>query len=167
MNLRKELTNFLNLCFIFSGAFMFWKGLSIITNSESPIVVVLSGSMEPAFHRGDVLFLWNKNKYNNIGDIVVYEVEHRQIPIVHRVLREHKNRKGEQFLLTKGDNNNGNDIPLYAPGKKYLQKSTDILGTVKGFLPQVGYVTIWVSENKNNAYLFYGLMAIAALFFNN
>jgi signal peptidase len=31
----------------------------VVTGSESPIVVVLSGSMEPAFYRGDLLFLTN------------------------------------------------------------------------------------------------------------
>jgi len=40
---------------------MLWKGLSVATDSPSPIVVVLSGSMEPAFQRGDLLFLWNRN----------------------------------------------------------------------------------------------------------
>lgn len=65
---------------ILSTAFMMWKGcasfwssskvfdspnqadnalsrLSVISDSPSPIVVVLSGSMEPAFQRGDLLFL--------------------------------------------------------------------------------------------------------------
>jgi signal peptidase len=36
---------------------MIWKSLMLITQSESPIVVVLSGSMEPAYQRGDILFL--------------------------------------------------------------------------------------------------------------
>lgn len=36
---------------IVSSALMIWKGLMVATGSESPIVVVLSGSMEPAFHR--------------------------------------------------------------------------------------------------------------------
>ena len=42
---------------IVSSALMIWKGLMVVTGSESPIVVVLSGSMEPAFQRGDLLFL--------------------------------------------------------------------------------------------------------------
>lgn len=33
------------------------SSLSVVTDSPSPIVVVLSGSMEPAFQRGDLLFL--------------------------------------------------------------------------------------------------------------
>lgn len=35
--------------------------LSVVTDSPSPIVVVLSGSMEPAFQRGDLLFLCTTN----------------------------------------------------------------------------------------------------------
>jgi signal peptidase len=57
---------------------MIWQSMVVVTGSESPVVVVLrclfvflivffliffsllvfSGSMEPAFARGDILFLW-------------------------------------------------------------------------------------------------------------
>lgn len=48
--------------------------------------------------------------------------------------------KGEQWLLTKGDNNAENDVGLYN-GLKYLQRS-NIVGKVDGYIPYVGYVTI-------------------------
>lgn len=167
MNLRLELTRFLKLCFVLSSAFMFWKGLSVATNSHSPIVVVLSGSMEPAFQRGDVLFLWNRNERSKVGDIVIYEVEGKSIPIVHRVLREHHSvEKKKQLILTKGDNNAGNDIPLYAKKSLYLQKERDIVGTVKGYIPQVGYITIWISENKYAKFAMMGLLGLSALLGN-
>ncbi|CAR30722.1 ZYRO0E00704p [Zygosaccharomyces rouxii] len=166
MNLRLELTRFLKLCFVLSSAFMFWKGLSIATNSHSPIVVVLSGSMEPAFQRGDVLFLWNRNERSKVGDVVIYEVQDKSIPIVHRVLREHHNDKNKQLLLTKGDNNAGDDIPLYGRKKIYLQKERDIVGTVKGYVPQLGYVTIWISENKYAKLALMGFLGISALLSN-
>lgn len=61
------------------------------TGSESPIVVVLSGSMEPAFHRGDLLFLTNfREEPVRVGDIVVFKVDGRDIPIVHRVIKLHE-----------------------------------------------------------------------------
>ena len=48
----------------------------VATGSESPIVVVLSGSMEPAFHRGDLLFLTNKETEDiRVGEIVVFKVQ--------------------------------------------------------------------------------------------
>lgn len=68
---------------------MLWKGLSVATDSPSPIVVVLSGSMEPAFQRGDLLFLWNRGQDTQIGEIVVYNVKGKDIPIVHRVVRRY------------------------------------------------------------------------------
>lgn len=49
-------------------------------------------------------------------------------------------------LLTKGDNNAADDTELYARGQSYLDRSTDIVGSVKGYIPFVGYVTILLSE---------------------
>lgn len=49
-----------------------------------------SGSMEPAFQRGDLLFLTNKEDPIRVGEIVVFKVEGREIPIVHRVLKIHE-----------------------------------------------------------------------------
>ena len=76
---------------IVSSALMIWKGLMVVTGSESPIVVVLSGSMEPAFHRGDLLFLTNyREEPVRVGEIVVFKVQGRDIPIVHRVIKLHE-----------------------------------------------------------------------------
>ena len=43
---------------------------------ESQVVVVLSGSMEPGFHRGDILFLSSAQKGPPLssGDIVVFNI---------------------------------------------------------------------------------------------
>lgn len=86
---RQLLTQLLNFALVLSTAFMLWKGLSVATDSPSPIVVVLSGSMEPAFQRGDLLFLWNRGQNTQIGEIVVYNVKGKDIPIVHRVVRRY------------------------------------------------------------------------------
>ena len=52
----------------------------VVTGSESPIVVVLSGSMEPAFHRGDLLFLTNYEQEDiRVGEIVVFKVQYSLI----------------------------------------------------------------------------------------
>ena len=84
---RQFLTQILNFALVLSTAFMLWKGLAVTTDSPSPIVVVLSGSMEPAFQRGDLLFLWNRGMDTQIGEVVVYNVKGKDIPIVHRVVR--------------------------------------------------------------------------------
>ena len=41
MNKRQVLGQILNLGLVLSSALMIWKGLTVVTNSESPIVVVL------------------------------------------------------------------------------------------------------------------------------
>jgi signal peptidase len=65
---------------------MLWKGLMLVTHSESPVVVVLTGSMEPSFFRGDILFInWDYTPPSP-GDIVVFKIPNQEIPIVHRVI---------------------------------------------------------------------------------
>lgn len=49
-------------------------------------------------------------------------------------------------LLTKGDNNAADDTDLYARGQDYLERK-DIVGSVVGFVPFVGYVTIMLTEH--------------------
>lgn len=84
---RQLAAQILNFALVLSTAFMMYKGLSVITDCASPIVVVLSGSMEPAFARGDLIFLWNRGLDTQVGEIVVYNVPGKDIPIVHRVVR--------------------------------------------------------------------------------
>ncbi|KAG5645177.1 Signal peptidase complex catalytic subunit [Asterophora parasitica] len=100
-----------------------------------------SGSMEPAFYRGDLLFLTNpaSQRYQT-GDITVYKIPGADIPIVHRILETHDlkaKRKHinaglppNQLLLTKGDNNNVDDIELYR-GINWLERK-HIVGKVRG-----------------------------------
>jgi signal peptidase len=47
--------------------------------------------MEPAFHRGDLLLLTHyREEPIPAGDIVVFRIEGRDIPIVHRVIKVHQ-----------------------------------------------------------------------------
>jgi signal peptidase len=43
----------------------------LVFNTESPMVVVLSGSMEPSMYRGDILVLIRRPDIE-IGDVIVY-----------------------------------------------------------------------------------------------
>jgi signal peptidase len=89
-NKRQLSFQILNLAMIVFSALMIWKGLMVVTKSESPVVVVLSGSMEPAFQRGDILFLTNHDDPIRTGEIVVFKIKDRDIPIVHRVMKVHE-----------------------------------------------------------------------------
>ena len=54
-----------------------------------------SGSMEPAFQRGDILFLTNHDDPIRAGEIVVFKIKDRDIPIVHRVMKVHEKVDGK------------------------------------------------------------------------
>merc|ERR1712070_365068 len=99
MNVRQLTLQLLSLTLIVTSALMIWKSLCLYTHSESPVVGVLSGSMEPAFKRGDILFLSLKKikeediedeeRKTRVGEIIVFSIDGREIPIVHRVIKSH------------------------------------------------------------------------------
>eukprot|EP00490_Sorites_sp_Unknown_P025493 CAMPEP_0114659548 /NCGR_PEP_ID=MMETSP0191-20121206/18046_1 /TAXON_ID=126664 /ORGANISM="Sorites sp." /LENGTH=164 /DNA_ID=CAMNT_0001885057 /DNA_START=90 /DNA_END=581 /DNA_ORIENTATION=+ len=139
---RDALQQALNLGTIVLSALMIWKSLMIITGSESPVVVVLSGSMEPTMWRGDILALWMPDDFD-VGDIVVFSIKERDIPIIHRVIQTHKDENGEIKILTKGDNNQVDDAyGIYARGQMWLTKD-EIMGKAILYVPQAGFLTIW------------------------
>lgn len=163
MNKRQLYYQFLNFGMIVSSALMIWKGLMVVTGSESPIVVVLSGSMEPAFYRGDLLLLTNhKEEPIRVGEIVVFKIEGRDIPIVHRVLKVHEKEDGSLKFLTKGDNNSVDDRGLYAKGQLWLQKK-DVVGRAKAYLPYAGIVTILMNDYPKFKYAILAFLGIFVL----
>eukprot|EP00246_Nothoceros_aenigmaticus_P005532 TRINITY_DN1765_c2_g1_i1.p1 TRINITY_DN1765_c2_g1~~TRINITY_DN1765_c2_g1_i1.p1 ORF type:complete len:181 (-),score=12.61 TRINITY_DN1765_c2_g1_i1:496-1038(-) len=159
INFRQLCLQVISLAMIVTSALIIWKGLMCVTGSESPVVVVLSGSMEPGFRRGDILFLRMSDAPIRAGEIVVFNVDGRDIPIVHRVIKVHTNHDGEVDVLTKGDNNYGDDRALYAQGQQWLQRH-HIMGRAIGFLPYVGWVTIIMTEKP---YIKYILIAALGL----
>ena len=80
--------------------------------------------------RGDVLFL-SKNTPIVNGDIIVYELEGENIPIVHRVVTQQTDANGVKKLLTKGDNNPVDDRGLYKNKALYITEEM-VVGKVLG-----------------------------------
>uniref|UniRef100_A0A452UQE6 Signal peptidase complex catalytic subunit SEC11A n=2 Tax=Ursus TaxID=9639 RepID=A0A452UQE6_URSMA len=121
----------LNFGMVVSSALMIWKGLVLIAGSESPIAVVLSGSMEPTFH-GDLLFLEDPIR---LGENV------------HEVLKTHEKRNGDPHLgfLAQRDNNMVDDQVLYKQGQQWLEKK-DVVGRARGFVPYIGIVTMLMND---------------------
>lgn len=87
---RQFLFQILNTLMVIASALASWKAASVVLNTESPIVVVLTESMTPAFVRGDLLFLALPNDKIAVGDICVYKLKGQAIPIVHRILEVHQ-----------------------------------------------------------------------------
>lgn len=146
---------------LLSGALITYKMLMLASNSESPIVVVLSGSMEPGVHRGDLLVLTNYEKRQRLvsGDIVVYKLKDRNIPIVHRLIKVHEDDNLDIDVLSKGDNNIPDDRELYGHGRKWLQRDM-IVGRAFAFLPYAGMLTILMNDYPA---LRYGLLLSLSL----
>ncbi|WPT16783.1 Signal peptidase complex catalytic subunit SEC11C [Picochlorum sp. SENEW3] len=162
---RQMVQQAISLAMIITSALMIWKGLIVITKSESPIVVVLSGSMEPGFARGDILFLNQPRGAVHTGDIVVYNTNHRDIPIVHRIIKVHHHsldNTTDADILTKGDNNYGDDVSLYPRGMSWLNK-THVMGRVVGFLPYVGRATIIMNDYPIVKYALIAILGVVVM----
>ncbi|KAL5542004.1 hypothetical protein UlMin_009714 [Ulmus minor] len=86
---------------IITSALIIWKALMCVTSSESPVVVVLFGSMEPGFKREDILFLHMSNDSICAGEIVVFNVDGHEIPIVHRIIKLENFPKIDLLLHTR------------------------------------------------------------------
>lgn len=119
--------------------------------------------MEPAFQRGDILFLTNHDDPIRAGEIVVFKIKDRDIPIVHRVMKVHEKVDGKVEVLTKGDNNRVDDRGLYAPGQLWLQRE-DILGRARGTLRYLGMVTIILNDYPVLKYVLIGELFPCILF---
>jgi len=84
--------------------------------------VVMSGSMEPAISVDDMIFIKRKNEYD-VGDIITYKQNENYV--THRIIEIDGNR-----IITKGDNNNVNDVPIHAD---------NILGTYVGKISKFNF----------------------------
>ncbi|KEQ68105.1 putative signal peptidase I [Aureobasidium namibiae CBS 147.97] len=142
--MRRWLATFLQTIMALSSTFMLWQALCLITNSSCPIIVVISESMAPAFHRGDVLLLYNRQEDIRVEDVPVVWFSGHPLPMVHRAVQVHWaliNHKPTQLLLTKGDNNEVVDVPLYPPGRHTVTRS-EVIGLVRGYVPWLGWIAI-------------------------
>ncbi|KAI8908415.1 hypothetical protein EDD86DRAFT_191502 [Gorgonomyces haynaldii] len=162
---RQLLFQILQVLLYVASALAMWKGASVLFYNESPIVVVLSESMTPAFERGDLLFLAHFDIPYQVGDIVVYKIKGQQIPIVHRVLELHEHNDGNISMLTKGDYNQVDDRGLYHTynrGQQWIEPE-DVMGRVYGHFPWMGMITIIINDYpqvKTALLLFLGLTAL-------
>ena len=120
--------------------------------------------MEPAFYKGDILFLNNDPSPMEVGEIIVFKISGKDVPIVHRIVESNVLSNGTDVYLTKGDNNPMNDRLgyLYAPEQTWLQRH-EMLGRAVGALPFVGHVTILLNEYPSAKVLLVGLMGLLVL----
>ncbi len=139
------------ICIAFFGSFLLYFGLQVVLNTEAPIVIVVSGSMEPNIREGDLLFVAGANPEDIIngtaedknGDVIVFDARGLWVgapeePIVHRVVGKYLN--GDTwYFITKGD---ANSLPDQASVPE-----TRIIGVVIGGIPYIGWVKIVLTES--------------------
>ena len=126
---------------IFTLAFL--SVLLIASSLYTPVVAVISESMSPVMHRGDLVVLSSfPNEILTIDDIIVFRIAEREIPIIHRIVAmAHDGR-----MLTKGDNNWEDDRGLYSPNQPWVARN-DVVGKAIITIPGAGYASIFLHEN--------------------
>ena len=107
--------------------------------------VVVSGSMEPALHKGDMVII-NYNFHSiKKGDIIVYCASWLQNkPVIHRVIAIEKGPPDEIYYITKGDNNKNFDSEPVSY-EEVISKVIHI-GKRPLVIPRIGYIFLCFKE---------------------
>ncbi len=128
-----------------------WLVLAPIQFGGNAAYVIVNGnSMEPTFHRGDLVIVRAADEYK-VGDIVTYR--HPQIgPVIHRIV----GRAGQQLLI-QGDHNTW--IDSYHPTEQ------EVIGAFWARLPAVGNVLSWLRRPLTMAVVFaiVGIITMATI----
>ncbi|MEH7013825.1 signal peptidase I [Neobacillus niacini] len=109
------------------------------------VKAVLSGSMEPTFQTGSIIFIKlgdHRTSYKK-GDIITFLMEEKLI--THRIM-DVKQENGQAVYKTKGDNNNGPDL-WTIPAKNIVGKYTNVT------IPYVGYALNYANSKAGSALL--------------
>jgi len=108
--------------------------LSLMSSRGIPknfrILVVRSGSMEPAIKTGSLVFVKPSKEYN-VGDIITFNKINTKEPVTHRI-KQIEEVDSTEIYTTKGDANNTLDLDKILGGQ--------IIGKVIFHISYIGYV---------------------------
>ncbi|OLS12044.1 MAG: hypothetical protein RBG13Loki_4335 [Promethearchaeota archaeon CR_4] len=158
------------IAIVIFGSWGFFEGMKLVAGTQYPVVVVVSGSMEPNILKGDILFVHyvppadikNGTIEDKNGSVILYNSvglwEHPESePIVHRVVgKRFDNDTQMWYFLTKGDHNLDVDPPdcfnSLCPNTtddEIIEVPEDhIVGVVWGRIPYIGWVKIWLQDTN-------------------
>lgn len=97
---------------------------------------VLSGSMEPAYHVGSLIYVKRCEPADiQVGDPITFVLDENLTVATHRVIDIDP---GGEYFYTKGDANDAPDgAPVYAP---------NIIGRPAFTIPYLGYFSNWITN---------------------
>lgn len=109
--------------------------LKIVLNTESPLMVVSSGSMIPTLNVGDIILVRGVDPNTvTVGTIIIFHSPYDySMPIVHRVIAI-SNDGNSLVFQTKGDNNPGPD--------GWSVPAQNLMGIYVAKLPYVGLISL-------------------------
>ncbi|WP_407454251.1 signal peptidase I [Methanobrevibacter sp.] len=124
--------------------------LVIVLIAAQHLNVVVSGSMEPAFYRGDIVMVQKADFLGihefdpndvQVGDVVVYDAKWFDQPVIHRII-DIDDINGTTMYKIKGDNNNAPD-PYYVTSSQIKEKVVT-WGDNLVVIPKIGYLSLWL-----------------------
>lgn len=110
--------------------------------------VVLSGSMEPAYKTGSIIYVKDASEELQKGDVITYQLNDNTVA-THRIV-EVIEESGEIAYRTKGD---ANDIVDGTP-----VKAEQVLGTPIFTIPYLGYLVTYLQTTSGR----YATIAVGA-----
>ncbi len=122
--------------------------LIIVLIAAQHLNVVVSGSMEPAFYRGDIVAVQKADFLGihefdphdiQVGDIVVYDARWFDQPVIHRVINITE-INGTTMYVIKGDNNARAD-PYYVTADQ-IHERVITWGDSPIVIPYIGHVSL-------------------------
>jgi signal peptidase len=124
--------------------------LIIVLIASQHLNVVVSGSMEPTFYRGDIVVVEKADFFGihefdpttvEVGDVVVYDAKWYDQPVIHRVINI-TDINGTTMYVIKGDNNNQTD-PYYVEASQIQEKVVTFDDNLV-IIPKIGYLSLWL-----------------------
>jgi signal peptidase len=109
--------------------------------------IVVSSSMEPVLYKGDIVLLESNPSSIEVEDIIVYHAAWlNSEPVIHRVIAKGRSSNGEDYYLTKGDNN-----PFQDPMKVYPNEVISKVVKISNkplIIPKLGYINMRIHAIK-------------------
>lgn len=125
--------------------------LVVVRVAGIDVYTVISGSMEPTYHVGSLIFVKpTQTSEIEVGDVITFNLS-GSIPATHRVIRIDAENSS---FYTKGDSN---DIEDRNP-----VKFSDVIGTPVFTIPYAGYVVTFI-QSAQGIYTIIGIGALLVL----